>query len=61
MRGDGVRLVCIRNPWGSGEWKGAWSDKSKKWEEHPAIGKELGDLRKVRCVCVCVSPLPMPT
>eukprot|EP00494_Astrolonche_serrata_P028710 UN28977 len=29
--GGGERLVCIRNPWGKGEWKGDWSDKSPKW------------------------------
>jgi len=21
----------MRNPWGTGEWTGDWSDKSKKW------------------------------
>ncbi|KAI9644088.1 hypothetical protein NHQ30_007440 [Ciborinia camelliae] len=28
---DGQRLVLLRNPWGKGEWKGAWSDGSKEW------------------------------
>lgn len=26
-----VRLVCIRNPWGSREWKGKWSTTSEQW------------------------------
>jgi len=26
-----VRLVKVRNPWGKNEWKGDWSDRSKKW------------------------------
>ena len=25
------RLVKLRNPWGNGEYNGAWSDSSKKW------------------------------
>ena len=27
------RVVKLRNPWGNGEWSGAWSDSSKKWNE----------------------------
>ncbi|CCW64467.1 unnamed protein product [Phytomonas sp. EM1] len=31
-------LVKVRNAWGFGlEWKGDWSDQSKKWEEYPLI------------------------
>ncbi|PNH64182.1 hypothetical protein VD0002_g4406 [Verticillium dahliae] len=28
---NGERLVHLKNPWGKGEWKGAWSDGSKEW------------------------------
>lgn len=28
---DGHHLLCIRNPWASGEWTGPWSDKSPEW------------------------------
>ncbi|KAI1178079.1 hypothetical protein F4777DRAFT_576384 [Nemania sp. FL0916] len=28
---DGRRLLLLKNPWGKGEWKGAWSDGSKEW------------------------------
>ncbi|XP_048084304.1 LOW QUALITY PROTEIN: calpain-1 catalytic subunit-like [Alosa alosa] len=27
-----VRLIRLFNPWGQGEWKGDWSDKSSKWQ-----------------------------
>jgi len=36
------RLICIRNPWGSGEWTGDWGDKSDLWAKHPAIKKAVG-------------------
>ena len=28
---DGTELLKLRNPWGSGEWKGDWGDESKLW------------------------------
>lgn len=36
---DNFRLVQIRNPWGSGEWTGDWSDKSDLWQKHPNVKK----------------------
>ena len=39
-KGQTLRLVKIRNPWGFKEWTGDWSDKSTKWT--PDLKKELG-------------------
>ena len=37
---EGVtRLVKLRNPWGKGEWKGAWSDGDHKWS--PSLKRQL--------------------
>lgn len=38
--GKTVRLVKLRNPWGKGEWKGDWSDKSPLWT--PELKKQVG-------------------
>ena len=31
--GRQIKLFKLRNPWGSGEWTGAWSDNSSDWTE----------------------------
>eukprot|EP00451_Oxyrrhis_marina_P022342 CAMPEP_0204359172 /NCGR_PEP_ID=MMETSP0469-20131031/37057_1 /ASSEMBLY_ACC=CAM_ASM_000384 /TAXON_ID=2969 /ORGANISM="Oxyrrhis marina" /LENGTH=407 /DNA_ID=CAMNT_0051347157 /DNA_START=260 /DNA_END=1479 /DNA_ORIENTATION=- len=37
----GKRFVKFRNPWGSGEWTGDWSDKSDLWTQHGDIKRAL--------------------
>ena len=34
------RLVKLRNPWGSGEWLGEWSDRDQRWT--PALKQLVG-------------------
>lgn len=41
VAGSGVDLLQMRNPWGSKEWTGDWSDNSPLWEEHPEIQDAL--------------------
>eukprot|EP00931_Biecheleriopsis_adriatica_P021725 TRINITY_DN14128_c0_g3_i2.p1 TRINITY_DN14128_c0_g3~~TRINITY_DN14128_c0_g3_i2.p1 ORF type:complete len:631 (+),score=113.70 TRINITY_DN14128_c0_g3_i2:38-1894(+) len=36
-----LRMVQVRNPWGTGEWKGPWSDSSPLWEKYPSVKKSL--------------------
>ena len=39
----GFKLLCLRNPWGSFEWKGDWSDSSPLWRKHPLMRSQLTD------------------
>lgn len=32
LQSANVKLVKLRNPWGSGEWEGAWSSSSREWK-----------------------------
>eukprot|EP00980_Cylindrotheca_fusiformis_P006908 scaffold1442_cov128-Cylindrotheca_fusiformis.AAC.29 len=40
--GKSFKLLKLRNPWGSYEWKGHWSDKSNLWKKYPSIAKQCG-------------------
>ena len=40
QHGETIRLLKLRNPWGSSEWDGDWSDKSHKWT--PDLRQQLG-------------------
>eukprot|EP00746_Dinoflagellata_sp_MGD_P160974 gnl/MRDRNA2_/MRDRNA2_87967_c0_seq1.p1 gnl/MRDRNA2_/MRDRNA2_87967_c0~~gnl/MRDRNA2_/MRDRNA2_87967_c0_seq1.p1 ORF type:complete len:495 (+),score=121.84 gnl/MRDRNA2_/MRDRNA2_87967_c0_seq1:95-1486(+) len=42
VAGSGFDLMQLRNPWGTGEWAGDWSDNSSLWDEHPEVAAELG-------------------
>ncbi|KAL7992411.1 hypothetical protein Chor_016667 [Crotalus horridus] len=33
LKGEKIKLVRLRNPWGQVEWNGAWSDNSDEWNE----------------------------
>lgn len=41
VAGSGRDLLQLRNPWGSGEWKGDWSDQSDLWSSHPQVKEVL--------------------
>ena len=40
---NGEKIVLIRNPWGSKEWDGAWSDNSSDWT--PELMSEVADTK----------------
>ncbi|XP_013920474.1 PREDICTED: calpain-3 isoform X2 [Thamnophis sirtalis] len=33
LKGEKIKLVRLRNPWGQVEWNGAWSDSSDEWND----------------------------
>jgi hypothetical protein len=39
-----LRMMRVRNPWGSGEWKGPWCDHDPRWNEpkNHELKKKLG-------------------
>merc|ERR1719446_1387983 len=41
---DEHRLLCIRNPWGTFEWPGDWSDGSEMWNAYPHVRSRLIEL-----------------
>lgn len=44
--GTDFRLIQLRNPWGQGEWKGAWSDGSAEWANNPDVAALLDPSHK---------------
>mmetsp|Transcript_59395 Transcript_59395/g.159040 ORF Transcript_59395/g.159040 Transcript_59395/m.159040 type:complete len:723 (-) Transcript_59395:66-2234(-) len=41
VAGSGRDMLELRNPWGTGEWKGDWSDESDLWKRYPRIKQAL--------------------
>jgi calpain-15 len=40
--GHSGKFIQMRNPWGTGEWSGPWSDSSDLWNTHPKVKAGLG-------------------
>jgi hypothetical protein len=45
LSGHSVRLVLLRNPWGSAlQWNGNWSDGSDLWKNSPEVQRQVSSL-----------------
>lgn len=44
--GSDFKLIQMRNPWGHGEWTGAWSDGSAEWDDNPDVANALNPQEK---------------
>ena len=44
---NGVKLIQVRNPWGFGEWTGAYHDKDAFWTNNPTMATEVGFSDKI--------------
>lgn len=38
---EGMRFVCLRNPWGYGEYRGPWNDEAEEWKVNPGVAAAL--------------------
>ena len=38
---DGLQLIRVRNPWGSGEWTGKFADEDEAWDDHKGLKEKL--------------------
>jgi hypothetical protein len=38
---DGLMLIRIRNPWGTGEWTGKFADEDEAWDDHKGLKEKL--------------------
>lgn len=52
-----LKLIRIRNPWGSSEWSGDWGDKSEIWDQHAEVKAKLWSDQVVASVDVEVGRL----
>jgi hypothetical protein len=41
QKAHGLCMIKLRNPWGDDEWRGRFSRRSKAWQEHPELLKDL--------------------